>query len=60
MIEEDRTYENEVRYNNDRLGGRKDRKDSKVNIPLDLESTGTPKILQKEKVNEFYINNDSM
>ena len=49
MIDEDRTYENEVRYNNDRLGGRKDRKDSKVNIPLDLESTGTPKILQKEK-----------
>jgi len=60
MIDEDRTYENEVRYNNDRLGGRKDRKDSKVNIPLDLESTDTPKILQKEKVNEFYINNDSM
>ena len=60
MIDEDRTYENEVRYNNDRLGGRKNRKDSKVNIPLDLESTGTPKILQKEKVNEFYINNDNM
>jgi hypothetical protein len=60
MIDEDRTYENEVKYNNDRLGGRKDRKDSKVNIPLDLESTGTPKILQKEKVNEFYINNDNM
>ena len=60
MIDEDRTYENEVRFNNDRLGGRKDRKDSKVNIPLDLESTGTPKILQKEKVNEFYINNDNM
>ena len=60
MIDEDRTYENEVRFNNDRLGGRKDRKDSKVNIPLDLESTDTPKILQKEKVNEFYINNDSM
>jgi len=60
MIDEDRTYENEVRYNNDRLGGRKNRKDSKVNIPLDLESTDTPKILQKEKVNEFYINNDSM
>jgi len=60
MIDEDRTYENEVKYNNDRLGGRKDRKDSKVNIPLDLESTGTPKILQKEKINEFYINNDNM
>lgn len=60
MIDEDRTYENEVRYNNDRLGGRKNRKDSKGNISLDLESTDTPKILQKEKVNEFYINNDSM
>ena len=60
MKDEDKTYENEVRLNNDRLGGRKDRKDSKVNIPLDLESTGTPKILQKEKVNEFYINNDNM
>ena len=47
-------------YNNDRLGSRNSRKDSKVNIPLDLESTGTPKILQKEKVNEFYINNDNM
>ena len=51
MIDEDRTFENEVRFNNDRLGGRKDRKDSKVNIPLDLESTSTPKILQEEKVN---------
>ena len=60
MIDEDRTYENEVRYNNDRLGGRKDRKDSKINISLELESTGTQKILQKEKVNEFYINNDNM
>ena len=60
MIDEDRTYENEVRYNNDRLGGRKDRKDSKVNIPLDMESSGTQKILQKEEVNEFYINNDIM
>ena len=60
MIDEDRTYENEVRYNNDRLGGRKDRKDSKVNIPLDLESTNSQKIQKKEKVNEFYINNDNM
>ena len=39
MIDEDKTYENEVRLNNDRLGGRKDRKNSKVNIPLDLAST---------------------
>ena len=38
-------------FNNDRLGGRKDRKNSKVNIPLDLASTSSSKILQKEKVN---------
>ena len=60
MIDEDRTYENEVRYNNDRLGGRKDRKDSKVNIPLELESTNSQKIQKKEKVNEFYTYNDNM
>ena len=51
MIDEDKTYENEVRLNNDRLGGRKDRKNSKGNIPLDLASTSSSKILQKEKVN---------
>ena len=51
MTDEDRTYENEVRINNDRLGFKNNREDSKVNIPLDLESTGTPKILQEEKVN---------
>ena len=45
MIDEDRTYENEVRYNNDRLGGRKDRKSIKGNISLDLESSNTQKIL---------------
>ena len=60
MIDEDRTYENEVRYNNDRLGNRKSRKDSKVNISLELESTNSQKIQKKEKVNEFYINNDNM
>ena len=58
MIDEDRTYENEVRYNNDRLGGRKDRKDSKVNIPLDLESTSASKILQKEEVNGICTDDD--
>ena len=51
MIDEDRTYENEVRLNNDRLGVKKNREDNKGNIPLDLESTSTPKILQEEKVN---------
>ena len=59
MIDEDRTYENEVRFINDRLGGRKDRKNSKVNIPLDLESTGTPKI-QKEKVDGICINHNNV
>ena len=51
MIDEDRTYENEVRLNNDRLGVKKNREDNKGYIPLDLESTSTPKILQEEKVN---------
>ena len=60
MIDEDRTYENEVRYNNDRLDGRKNRKDSKVNIPLGLESSNTPKILQKEEVNGICINYDNV
>ena len=50
MIDEDRTYENEVRLNNDRLGVKKNREDNKGNIPLDLESSNAPKI-QKEKVN---------
>ena len=60
MIDEDRTYENEVRYINDRLVNRNSRKDSKVNISLELESTNSQKIQKKEKVNEFYINNDNM
>jgi hypothetical protein len=50
MIDEDRTYENEVRIINDRLGVTKNRKDNKGNIPLDLESSNTPKN-KKEKVN---------
>ena len=60
MIDEDRTYENEVRYNNDRLGGRKDRQSCKINIPLVLESTNSQKILQKEKINELCSNNDNV
>ena len=60
MIDEDRTYENEVRYNNDRLGSRKNRKNSKINIPLVLESTNSQEILQKEKINELCFNNDNM
>jgi|TARA_R100000329_G_scaffold143466_1_gene127512 hypothetical protein len=51
MIDEDRTYENEVRFNNDRLVGRKNSKDSKRNIPLGLESTNTSEISKEEKVN---------
>ena len=58
MIDEDRTYENEVKFNNDRLGGRKDRKNIKGNIPLDLESTSTSKILQKEEVNGICTDDD--
>ncbi len=51
MIDEDRTFENEVRFNNDRLVGRKNRQDSKVNISLVLESTNAQKD-EKEKINE--------
>ena len=58
MKDEDKTYENEVRLNNDRLGGRKDRKNIKGNIPLDLASTSTSKILQKEKVNGICTDDD--
>ena len=60
MKDEDRTYENEVRLNNDRLGGRKDRKNIKNNIPLDLASTSTPKILQKEEVNGICTDDDHL
>ena len=58
MIDEDRTYENEVRYINDRLGVKKSRENIKGNIPLDLASTSTPKILQKEKVNGICTDDD--
>ena len=49
MIDEDRTYENEVRIYNDRLGSRKDRKDSKINIPLVVESTNPQEVLQEKE-----------
>ena len=52
MIDEDRTYENEVRFNNDRLVGRKNRQDSKVNISLVLESTNAQKD-EKKKIDEM-------
>ena len=60
MIDEDRTFENEVRFNNDRLDYRKNRKNIRVNIPLDLESTSTPKILQKEKINGVCSDDDHL
>ena len=47
-------------FKNDRLDFKKDRKSIKINIPLDMESTGTQKILQKEKINGICINNDSL
>ena len=40
-------------FNNDRLGVKKTRKSIKSNISLDMESSGTQKILQKEEVDEM-------
>ena len=59
MIDEDRTYENKVRFHNDRLGVKNNREDNKGNIPLDLESSNTQKI-QKEKVNGICLNDDNV
>ena len=59
MIDEDKTFENEVRFNNDRLGVKKDRNNYKGNIPLDLASSNAPKI-QKEKVNGICADDDNM
>ena len=44
-------------FNNDRLVGRKDRQDSKVNISLVMENTNAQKD-QKEKINGILINYD--
>ena len=44
-------------FNNDRLGVKKARKDFKINIPLDLESSNSQKILQRRKIDEICINN---
>ena len=52
MIDEDRTYENEIRFNNDRLGIIEDRKNNKGNIPLVVESPNTKK-MEKEKIDEM-------
>ena len=42
---------------NDRLGVKKNRKDYKGNIPLDLASSN-PSQIQKEKVNGICLNHD--
>ena len=49
IIDEDRTYENEVRFANDRLDDRKDRQNIKVNIPLVVENTNPQEILQEQE-----------
>jgi hypothetical protein len=60
MIDEDRTYENEVSYNNDRLDIKQDRKNNEINISLDLESKIPKKLQKKEKINEIHVNNVSL
>ena len=49
MIDEDRTYENEVRFHNDRLGIKNNRENNKGNIPLVLESADSQEILQEKE-----------
>ena len=57
MIDEDRTYENEVSFKNDRLDIKQDRKNYEINISLDLESKIPKKLQKKEKINEVHVNN---
>ncbi len=54
MIDEDRTYENEVRFHNDRLGIKNNRENYKGNIPLVLESADSSKMEKKEELNGIY------
>ena len=54
MIDEDRTFENEVRFNNDRLGIKKNRENNKGNIPLVLESPNSKKMEKKEELNGIH------
>ena len=54
MIDEDRTYENEVRFHNDRLGIKNNRKNYKGNIPLVLESPNSKKMEKKEELNGIH------
>ena len=51
MIDEDRTFENEVRFHNDRLGIKNNRENNKGNIPLVLESPNSKKMEKKEELN---------
>ena len=60
MIDEDRTYENEVSFNNDRLDIKQNRKNYEINISLDLESKIPKKLQKKEKINEVHVNNVSL
>ena len=54
MIDEDRTFENEVRFHNDRLGIKKNRENNKGNISLVLESPNSKKMEKKEELNGIY------
>ena len=60
MIDEDRTYENEVSFKNDRLDIKQNRKNYEINISLDLESKIPKKLQKKEKINEVHVNNVSL
>jgi len=58
MIDEDRTYENEVRFNNDRLVCRENRQNCQKYISLVMASPDAQKVLQKEKINGVCANYD--
>ena len=45
-------------FNNDRLGVKKVGENIKINIPLDLANTSTPKILQEKEIDGICINID--
>ena len=54
MIDEDRTFENEVRFYNDRLGIKNNRENNKGDIPLVLESPNSKKMEKKEELNGIH------
>ena len=60
MIDEDRTFENEVRFHNDRLGIKNNRENNKNNIPLVLESPNSKKMEKKEELNGIYTSISTM